>query len=1099
MPTHDAASAGALSTGKSTSTSTSNTVQQTAHDTSTDTRTMASGSASSTGGSTASSESDRSAQYSSISTSQKMISATWGSLLTSLLVTPLDVVRVRLQSQTPVIRASLPSPSTLPTPSPPPTTLTSVTPSPLTFFRHLPPNLGVTACCREVFWIGENAQTQFCLVNQPAPSASITTPSPSAPCVVEQRKSYTSTLDGLRKIARHEGPLSLWRGLSPTLVMAIPANVIYFTGYDWLRYDGASPVASYVPASVAPLVAGSVARIAAASAISPIEMFRTRLQAMPVGSGVHGSGHFKATLRDLGGLVRREGYTSLWRGLTLTMWRDVPFSGLYWWGYERIKRQLESMRGHAFPHTYSDPVLASSPPSSSTSTAVSSPSSSVVFVESFTAGAVSGALSALVTTPFDVGKTRQQVSAGASSSIPRFLLKIVQDEGIAGLFRGWAARCLKVAPACAIMISSYEVGKQLASDSHKEAPPARAVPALAHLLLLLPYFNFNFIFSTSRLHLTSTSSPSRPRHQLTHRANADAAAMPRPSLTSSFSVSDATNEVVCPLANNDGSNCRKRCLGEKRYRSMQEHIRRAHPNHYIPKLPATEESFQLMVNTPPQQQQQTQQQTQVQAREKDVEHPAATTAAVALAQLQQHHRLDWDSEPDDTDIRSVELPPIRDLRDSFHPRQRELLPSILHPHQHQQQHQQHQHQQHSHSHHTHSPPGRSSTLPPIHRSQKIQRSRKGSLTHSQSARKAKHDRNRSKDFKDFRDITRRRSLNERKALSAEPQTAAAWVQGKRWEDLIEAATSATEVDDRDITPVPQSPPPTSSSSFQPLSPSFRSLASLKHRSSVPPAFQSPTSTNPNSTSITSQPTVTSHPLQPPYTASPLQKSLTPPPFHRERDTDLEPFPSIESSMDVTKPYLSPPRPVTSYPQQQQQQQHIYQHPHPHPHAHHPLHPLHPRHRLSNPTPFTSTSASTSSSSVSVSRDKDLHIHIYCASCSRPRAVRDCFACTECICGVCRDCIPSLSLSMHSASTSASTVGAMGISVLNLGPTSSPRAGGGGSPGGVNRLARSNSTNTTMSNHSSVNANGKSDGRQGRGCPRCGIVGGKWRAFQLDFR
>lgn len=41
----------------------------------------------------------------------------------------------------------------------------------------------------------------------------------------------------------------------------------------------------------------------------------------------------------------------------------------------------------------------------------------------------------------------------------------------------------------------------------------------------------------------------------------DAAAMPRPSLTSSFSVSDATNEVVCPLANNDGSNCRKRCLG----------------------------------------------------------------------------------------------------------------------------------------------------------------------------------------------------------------------------------------------------------------------------------------------------------------------------------------------------------------------------------------------------------------------------------------------------------------------------------------------------------------------------------------------------------
>ncbi|EEQ31914.1 RfeD [Microsporum canis CBS 113480] len=424
--------------------------------------------------------------------------------------------------------------------------------------------------------------------------------------------------------------------------------------------------------------------------------------------------------------------------------------------------------------------------------------------------------------------------------------------------------------------------------------------------------------------------------------------MPRPSLTSSFSVSDATNEVVCPLVNNDGSNCRKRCLGnvltlpqEKRYRSMQEHIRRAHPNHYIPKLPATEESFQLMVNTPPQQP----------AAAASSSSPAAVPALPAASasahqhstaaqlsegeglssiqqlpqppwrwrKLQQHHRLDWDLET----LTRITYPKSFSLSLSrFRSRQAQVQGSM----------------------------DANWPIQDDHRYSKIQRSRKGSLTHSHSARKAKHDRNRSKDFKDFRDITRRRSLSERKALSAEPQTAAAWVQGKRWEDLIEAATSATEVDDRDITPVPQSPPP-SSSSFQPLSPSLRSLAGIKHRSSVPPAFQSPANANPNSTSVTSQPAATSHPLQPPpYTASPLQKAQTPPPFHRERDTDLEPFPSIESSMDVTKPYLSPPRPVTSYPQQQHN---IY--PHPHPHAHHPLHPLHPRSsslkpRLPSPPP-----------------------------------------------------------------------------------------------------------------------------------------------------
>lgn len=128
---------------------------------------------------------------------------------------------------------------------------------------------------------------------------------------------------------------------------------------------------------------------------------------------------------------------------------------------------------------------------------------------------------------------------------------------------------------------------------------------------------------------------------------------------------------------------------------MQEHIRRAHPNHYIPKLPATEESFQLMVNTPPDQRPHqpppqpppntntttssstttsgstisantpstashsrrglgtpldrdsvpTDHHASVTPRTIEEAHPAAATAAVALAQLH-HHRLnsEWDSE-----------------------------------------------------------------------------------------------------------------------------------------------------------------------------------------------------------------------------------------------------------------------------------------------------------------------------------------------------------------------------------------------------------------------------------------------------------------------
>ncbi|KAL8717531.1 MAG: hypothetical protein Q9225_005238 [Loekoesia sp. 1 TL-2023] len=384
-----------------------------------------------------------------------MLSAVSGSLLTSLLVTPLDVVRVRLQSQ--------PNSSPLPRPS------SSAIPS----FSNLPPNLGVTACCREVFWV--NNTSPVCLASGPSLTASVdsiaSSTSSAAECAVDEtrRKTYTSTLDGLRKIARNEGLPSLWRGLSPTLVMAIPANVIYFTGYDILRSNKRSPINQLIPDAYAPLMAGSVARVAAASVISPIEMFRTRMQAAP--SGTSGMGVFKDTLVGLRKLVQAQGYTSLWRGLTLTMWRDVPFSGIYWWGYEAGRNRLKDLR---YPLSGQDRSL---------STSQRDENHTATFVDSFLAGATSGAVASIVTTPFDVGKTRQQVLERddhkktprseksalrpEERSMPRFLYHIWKTEGTAGLFRGWAARCLKVAPACAIMISSYEIGKKMAKNMNE--------------------------------------------------------------------------------------------------------------------------------------------------------------------------------------------------------------------------------------------------------------------------------------------------------------------------------------------------------------------------------------------------------------------------------------------------------------------------------------------------------------------------------------------------------------------------------------------------------------------------------------------------------
>lgn len=320
--------------------------------------------------------------------------------------------------------------------------------------------LGVTACCREVFFAGNNAE--FCLA---APRIGASDPSTTAPadCAVQEvrKKTYSSTIDGLRKIARNEGVTTLWRGLSPTLVMTIPANIIYFTGYDWLRHHSNSPFSRLSP-DYAPLVSGSIARVLAATAVGPIELVRTRMQAA---SGTSTTNHLMETFQGIKEMVGVHGSTALWRGLTLTLWRDVPFSGLYWWGYESIRTRLAHIRESRWATSNS-----SSRPESQ-----NRENHSETFVDSFTAGAMSGAFASIVTTPFDVGKTRTQVyrdapreskpGAGPAQvpeerNIMRLLWHIFKTEGVPGLWKGWIPRTLKVAPACAIMISSYEVGKR---------------------------------------------------------------------------------------------------------------------------------------------------------------------------------------------------------------------------------------------------------------------------------------------------------------------------------------------------------------------------------------------------------------------------------------------------------------------------------------------------------------------------------------------------------------------------------------------------------------------------------------------------------------
>lgn len=299
-----------------------------------------------------------------------------------------------------------------------------------------------------------------------------------------------SMIDGLIKIGRSEGLKYLWRGLVPTLLISMPSTILYFVGYETIKeklmnidannrngnsnnngnnnndtdkekkWSGLSPVTSA-------LIAGPIARIIAASTCSPIELIRTKMQSLSKGQG--------RAITQVKDALTKEGPKLLWRGLVPTLWRDVPFSGIYWCSLELIRKTIKKWRKNdndividLNSNRNKDKNKDNNHHYNNIKSSVNNGSSNGLdrVFESFISGAMAGIIASALTTPFDVAKTRRQVdlsnSAYNGSKPPSMwseLIKIAKNEGWSGLTRGIIPRMSKVAPACAIMIGSYEIGK----------------------------------------------------------------------------------------------------------------------------------------------------------------------------------------------------------------------------------------------------------------------------------------------------------------------------------------------------------------------------------------------------------------------------------------------------------------------------------------------------------------------------------------------------------------------------------------------------------------------------------------------------------------
>jgi len=69
-------------------------------------------------------------------------------------------------------------------------------------------------------------------------------------------------------------------------------------------------------------------------------------------------------------------------------------------------------------------------------------------------------LAAVVTTPFDVMKTRMMTAQGRSVSMTLIAFSILKHEGPLGLFKGAVPRFFWIAPLGAMNFAGYELAKK---------------------------------------------------------------------------------------------------------------------------------------------------------------------------------------------------------------------------------------------------------------------------------------------------------------------------------------------------------------------------------------------------------------------------------------------------------------------------------------------------------------------------------------------------------------------------------------------------------------------------------------------------------------
>ncbi|PUZ60049.1 hypothetical protein GQ55_4G092200 [Panicum hallii var. hallii] len=247
-----------------------------------------------------------------------------------------------------------------------------------------------------------------------------------------------SMTEVFQSIMNTEGWTGLFRGNLVNVIRVAPSKAIELFAFDTAK-KFLTPNADESPKTFLPpsLVAGALAGVSSTLCTYPLELIKTRLT---IEKDVYNN-----FLHAFVKILREEGPSELYRGLTPSLIGVVPYAATNYYAYDTLKK--------LYRKTFKQEEISN--------------------IATLLIGSAAGAISSTATFPLEVARKQMQVGAVGGRQVYKnvfhALYCIMEKEGIGGLYKGLGPSCIKLMPAAGISFMCYEACKKILVEDDDES------------------------------------------------------------------------------------------------------------------------------------------------------------------------------------------------------------------------------------------------------------------------------------------------------------------------------------------------------------------------------------------------------------------------------------------------------------------------------------------------------------------------------------------------------------------------------------------------------------------------------------------------------